>query len=241
MDFQRHRRRGRHLTGSGALSLLLCLESIIVVGALVLFGAAYPDRLRSRLWRNGGEEGWCSNPRLRIYFYANYEEPPVIPLIWSQRLTTSNTAIAVLGLAILFARITIAALRYEARRTNAGYDVLLAVLWALSAAAQNRADLSDPEHLMERPWYLVRGCGEAWSQNRGWCRMAKREYAWAIVAAMFYAARIVGTLGVVVYEKGRRDGREADGEGEVRLLDGWARDGDRGFGRVVREGCGDVR
>ncbi|KAF6828633.1 hypothetical protein CPLU01_08402 [Colletotrichum plurivorum] len=234
MDFQRHRRRGRRLTGPEALSLLLCLESIIVVGALVLFGAAYPDRLRSRLWRNGGEEGWCSNPRLRIYFYANYEEPPVIPLIWSQRLTTSNTAISILGLAIFFARITIAALRYEARRTNAGYDALLAVLWALSAAAQNGADLSDPEHLMERPWYLVHGCDGAWSQNRGWCRMAKWEYAWAIFAAVFYAARIVGTLGVVVYEKGRRDGKAADGEREVRLLDGWAWDWDRGLGHVVR-------
>lgn len=90
MDFQRHRRR--RLAGFGVLSLLLCLESIIVIGALVLFGAAYPDRLRSRLWRNGGEEGWCSNPRLRIYFYANYEEPPVIPLIWSQRYDSSVIA-----------------------------------------------------------------------------------------------------------------------------------------------------
>lgn len=70
--------------------------------------------------------------------------------------------------------------------------------------------------------------------------MAEWEYAWAILAAVFYAARIVGTLGVVVYEKGRRDGREADWEEEVRLLDGWAWDGDGGSGRVVRGGCGGV-
>lgn len=67
------------------LVMLLCLESVVVLGALALFGIAYPDHFRSRLWRDGGEEGWCSNPRLRIYFYANSEEPPEIPLIWSQR------------------------------------------------------------------------------------------------------------------------------------------------------------
>ncbi|KAF5494100.1 hypothetical protein CGCS363_v009807 [Colletotrichum siamense] len=193
------------------LVMLLCLESVVVLGALALFGIAYPDRFRSRLWRNGGEEGWCSNPRLRIYFYANYEEPPEIPLIWSQRLTTSNAATAVLSLAVLFARITIAALRYDARWTNTAYDAVLASLWAWSAAAQGGADLTDPEHLMPRPWYLTRGCEEAWRGNRAWCRIAKWEYGWAIMAAIFYMTKIVGTAGWMVYEKGRRDASREGG------------------------------
>ncbi|KAL3291637.1 hypothetical protein RB213_008670 [Colletotrichum asianum] len=191
------------------VALLLCLESVVVLGALALFGIAYPDRFRSRLWRNGGEEGWCSNPRLRIYFYANYEEPPEMPRIWSQHLTTFNAATAVLSLAVLFARTTIAALRYDARWTNTAYDAVLAGLWAWSAAAQGGADLT--EHLMPRPWCLVRGCEEAWRGNRSWCRIAKWEYGWAIMAAIFYMTKIVGTAGWMVYEKGRRDAsREGD-------------------------------
>ncbi|KAF4777571.1 hypothetical protein HER10_EVM0003930 [Colletotrichum scovillei] len=176
------------------IAVLLCIEAVVVFAALVLFGVAYPDRFRSRLWRNGGEEGWCSNPRLRIYFYANHEEPPEIPLIWSQRLTTSNMATAVLGATIFFARLTMATLQYEARWTNLAYDAFLSVLWACSAAAQNGPDLSDTHHLSERPWYLTRSCDEAWLENRGWCRIAKWEYAWSIFAAW------------ALYEKGRRDG-----------------------------------
>ncbi|TDZ67534.1 hypothetical protein CTRI78_v002817 [Colletotrichum trifolii] len=179
------------------------------MAALVLFGIAYPDNLRSRLWRNGGEEGWCSNPRLRIYFYANHEEPPEIPLIWSQNLTTSNMATAVLGLAVFFARLTMAALHYDARWTNLSYDIFLTMLWVFSAGAQNGSDLTDAQHLMERPWYLVRSCDDSWLQNRGWCRIAKWEYAWAILAASFYLSRIIVGLGSMVYEKGRRDGATA--------------------------------
>ncbi|KAK1689317.1 hypothetical protein BDP55DRAFT_691495 [Colletotrichum godetiae] len=199
------------------IAVLLCLEAFVVFAALVLFGVAYPDRLRSRLWRNGGEEGWCSNPRMRIYFYANHEEPPEIPLVWSQRLKTSNLATAVLGATVFFARLTMAALRYEARWTNLTYDASLAVLWACSAAAQNGSDLTDPQHLSERPWYLMRSCDEAWSQNRGWCRIAKWEYSWSILAASFYVARFLGWLGCLLYEKGQRDGRTASCKSPLML------------------------
>lgn len=64
---------------------LLGLEIVITTAAVFLFGLAYPDRFRSRLWGNGGVEGWNSDPNERIYFYANHREPPEIPLIWSQR------------------------------------------------------------------------------------------------------------------------------------------------------------
>ncbi|GKT63315.1 hypothetical protein ColTof4_05101 [Colletotrichum tofieldiae] len=118
-------------------------------------------------------------------------------------------ATAVLGATVFFARLTIAALQYEARWTNLAYDIFLAVLWACSAVAQNGADFADPQHPSERPWYLVRSCDEAWVQNRGWCRVAKWEYAWALLAALFYAARITGSLGRLVYELEQRDGRAA--------------------------------
>ncbi|KXH65646.1 hypothetical protein CSAL01_09464 [Colletotrichum salicis] len=195
-------RPARSIYRPDLIAVLFCLEAFVVFAALVLFGVAYPDRLRSRLSRNGGEQGWCSNPRLRIYFYANREEPPKISLIWSQRLTTSNMATAVLGATVFFARLTMAALRYEARWTNLAYDAFLAVFWACSAAAQNGLDLTDPQHLSERPWYLTRSCDEAWPQNRGWCRIAKWEYCWSILAASFYVARILGSLGYLLSTTG---------------------------------------
>lgn len=71
---------------SNILSIcLLALELSVATATVVLFSLAYPDRFRSRLWANGGEQGWNSNPNKRIYFYANHREPPEIPLIWSQR------------------------------------------------------------------------------------------------------------------------------------------------------------
>ncbi|GKT40316.1 uncharacterized protein ColSpa_00497 [Colletotrichum spaethianum] len=218
-------RRDRCLGRANLVAGLLCLEASVVVATLILFGIAYPDRFRSRLWRNGGEEGWCSNPRLRIYFYANHEEPPEIPLIWSQRLTTSNMATAVLAASIFFARLMMAALQYEARWTNLAYDVFLAVLWACSAAAQDGSDFSDPQHLSERPWYLVRSCDEAWVQNRGWCRVAKWGYAWATLAASLYIAKIIGSLGWLAYQSGKRDGK-ADALTSQSLLEGWSWDGE---------------
>ncbi|OLN97087.1 hypothetical protein CCHL11_02163 [Colletotrichum chlorophyti] len=202
--------RDRSTSRANATAALLCLEAVVTVGALVLFGVAFPDRFRSRLWTNGGENGWCSNPRLRIYFYANYEDPPEIPLIWSQSLTTSSMATAVLGTSVFFARMTMAALRYEARGMNILYDAALSILWACSAVAQNGPDLSDSEHVSARPWYLERDCDDAWAANRGWCRIAKWEYAWAVLAALFYGAKMVGILGWSLYEKGKKDGRTED-------------------------------
>lgn len=66
------------------LSLLL-VEFTIALTAVILFGLAFPNRFRWRLWENGGEEGWNSNPNQRIYFYANHREPYEVPYLWQQR------------------------------------------------------------------------------------------------------------------------------------------------------------
>lgn len=62
------------------------VELSIKLLIFALFLSAYPDRYRSLLWATGGTEGWNSDPELRIYFYANHQEPPEIPWIWKQRL-----------------------------------------------------------------------------------------------------------------------------------------------------------
>jgi hypothetical protein len=72
------------------LSVAIVGEFVLAFASLSLFLGAYvsPDEHREALWLDGGESGWNSDPRQRIYFYANYKEPPPIPLIWGQRSIT---------------------------------------------------------------------------------------------------------------------------------------------------------
>jgi hypothetical protein len=67
----------------GLEKVILTYESVLVIVCLVLALHAYPDTCRTILWQYGGSEGWNSNPQDRIYFYANYRDPPPIPKIWS--------------------------------------------------------------------------------------------------------------------------------------------------------------
>ncbi|KAM0433292.1 hypothetical protein ACHAPT_004168 [Fusarium lateritium] len=187
---------------------LILIEMTISLMAVILFGLAYPDRFRSRLWENGGEEGWNSNPNKRIYFYANHQEPPVVPLLWKQRLTDSNFAIAILGLVIFVARAIMSHLDYLPRYVSALYDALLLCLWTVSLDSQASGDLSDPEHPSPRPWYLTRGCSAAWDRNQGYCRIAQASFAVSILAAVLYGVRLLREALLLAYQSGRRHERE---------------------------------
>jgi hypothetical protein len=66
-------------------SLLVTLfEIVLVITNLCLFSYGYPTAARTSLWEEGGANLFNSDPKRRIYFYANHEEPPEIPYIWSQ-------------------------------------------------------------------------------------------------------------------------------------------------------------
>ncbi|KAI6776679.1 hypothetical protein HG530_000624 [Fusarium avenaceum] len=184
---------------------LILLEMTISTTALVLFSLAYPASFRSRLWENGGEEGWNSNPNKRIYFYANNREPPEVPLIWSQRLHTSNLAIAILGFVVFFARTAMSHLRYLPRYANVTYDMILLGLWAVSITGQTSSDFSDPEHPSVHPWYLTRGCSVAWDRTEGYCRTAQAGFALSIMAMVLYGTRLMREVVLIAYERGQRD------------------------------------
>lgn len=66
--------------------------------------------------------------------------------------------------------------------TNALYDALLLALWCYSVVVQSSGDFSDPGHIAVRPWYLERGCSEAWKKNRAVCLEAKGAFGMAVVA-----------------------------------------------------------
>ena len=61
------------LNSKQGLHLTICLnvvEALLVATNLGLFAYGYPDVARKSLWEEGGTNGFNSDPRLRIYFYA---------------------------------------------------------------------------------------------------------------------------------------------------------------------------
>ncbi|VUC33633.1 unnamed protein product [Clonostachys rosea] len=189
-----------------AYAALLVAEFWVTVTALGLCVWGYPDRFRSKLWENGGAQGWNSDPKQRIYYYANYEEPPAVPLIWSQRLTNSQLCIAALSFVIFMIRAGVQPLGYLPRTASVLYDILLSSLWVLVLVEQNSGDYSDSEHPSPHPWYLERSCGESWSSTRLGCHVAQANFVVSIFAAMIYTGRLTLEAATETWERwGKKD------------------------------------
>ncbi|KAI0380594.1 hypothetical protein F5Y04DRAFT_94802 [Hypomontagnella monticulosa] len=185
-------------------TISLSIEFGLVVITMSLLCCAYPERFRKTLWEIGGENGWNSNPRLRIYFYANYEQPPEIPLIWTQR--ESNLAIAVLATAICSARIVLACFGvtpHFSRLFNALNDVLLSGFWMYSVVAQSSSDLTDPDHISLRPWYLEKSCSILDASVASFCSLAKAQFTFSVLSLIFFFARSVLSVLQLAYWCGR--------------------------------------
>lgn len=191
------------------LSAML-VDLILAITLISLFASAYPDRFRTALWQNGGSEGWNSDPQQRVYDYANYRESPPMPLIWDQTyvrghwphiqyvylleadIASSSTmfhlVIAVIALFVWIVRFQVNCLSgyvldlHASIMTNAMYDILLVGLYASSAVLQNSGDFSDPGHIGLRPWYLERGCKDAWERTRGGCEVMRVSYGVTVFA-----------------------------------------------------------
>lgn len=61
---------------------LLIIELPFTVALLALFGIASPDTYRTRLWQDGADNGFNSDPNLRVYAYANFRSYDT-PLAWT--------------------------------------------------------------------------------------------------------------------------------------------------------------
>ncbi|KAH7113803.1 hypothetical protein B0J11DRAFT_619242, partial [Dendryphion nanum] len=175
------------------------LEFFQAIVLLVLFACAYPDRFRTLLWRAGGAKGWNSDPHMRVYYYANYREPPPIPTIWDESTTQCNLCIAVVTVIIWIIRWNVNRLSgrgldlYATLTTNGLYDILLIALWTYSAAVQSAGDFSDKDHLSLKPWYLQRSCGEAYKQTESACAMGKASYGMSVFTAVWFSFRLLST------------------------------------------------
>ena len=63
---------------------LFIFEFAVTIPALALFGIAAPNTYRTSLWKDGGVNGFNSDPIQVLYAYANYQPIPKTPLVWSQ-------------------------------------------------------------------------------------------------------------------------------------------------------------
>ncbi|KAK1970912.1 hypothetical protein LY78DRAFT_699688 [Colletotrichum sublineola] len=185
--------------------LLLAGDLCISATAVGLFWSASSGNFREKLWEHGGIEGWNSNPNHRVYFYANYEEPPEIPLIWSESLTNATLAVALLSLVLLAARVAMEYFGHMSRAVSLIYDAFLIFFWLHSIESQASGDFSDPERPSPHPWYLTRRCRNDVATA---CRVAQASFTISILAALFYGGRLLVTAAEAVkaYRKYRSGG-----------------------------------
>ncbi|EHA51839.1 hypothetical protein MGG_05819 [Pyricularia oryzae 70-15] len=165
-------------------TIAIGLELLFSLVVLLVTCKAYPDKYRTLLWSIGGERGWNSNLDLRSYFYANHREPPEVPLIWTQSLTDSTMAIAVLSFVLCLARVVLRYYDAAFLAIDVLYDGLLAALWYYNVASQSSPDLTDPKHLSMRPWYLDRSCSVVSGHAEGACIVAKATFYLAVCSML---------------------------------------------------------
>ena len=75
-----------------AMYTIFAIEVAVSVPALALYGIAKPDTYRTRLWQEGYNQGWNSDPKEVLYAYAN-SRPIPDPLPWSQLYVFSITCL----------------------------------------------------------------------------------------------------------------------------------------------------
>jgi hypothetical protein len=72
----------RYRPSKWSFYILGFFEFPVTVALLALFGIATPDTYRTRLWQDGSDNGFNSNPNAALYAAANYR-PYTTPKPWA--------------------------------------------------------------------------------------------------------------------------------------------------------------
>jgi hypothetical protein len=67
------------------LAIATAIEFLHSAAILAIFVHIFANNTTTILWHFGGAQGWNSDPSMRVYDYANYREPPPVPLVWDPR------------------------------------------------------------------------------------------------------------------------------------------------------------
>ncbi|PVH88779.1 hypothetical protein DL98DRAFT_157105 [Cadophora sp. DSE1049] len=174
--------------------VLTIVEASIILTTLALFSYGYPNATRDALWEEGGVQQFNSNPKLRIYFYANHLEPPKIPYIWSQRFSDFNRAVAILSFWIFTSRCLMRVFGVINKWTEFFLHCCVMPFWIVCLSGQQSADYSDPKHPSQIPWYLTHSCDVADINTQRPCRVAQAPFGMTIIAVSFYVACVWKTV-----------------------------------------------
>ncbi|KAF4554199.1 Hypothetical protein D9617_5g070760 [Elsinoe fawcettii] len=151
------------------------IELCLTVAALALFGIADPNLYRTKLWLDGALNGFNSHPEQVLYAYANHEKP-VIPLVWSQTITTFNLVVSILSTFLLLVKSVMFVMKTWVPLLSLFMHMALTALYAFSTYAQLSPDKSDPFGRVQNgpPWYITKSCDVVHDRhNYGYCRQAK--------------------------------------------------------------------
>ncbi|KAI4125030.1 MAG: hypothetical protein LQ338_004495 [Usnochroma carphineum] len=201
---------------------LFIIELIIEIAALALFGIAQPDLYRTRLWKEGSEHGWNSNPNEIIYAYANYK-PIHTPLPWSQFITNFNVVIAVLALFLLLCKGIMYITHIFYPLISALIHAALVALYATSIHAQAAPDMSDPSHPQPgAPWYITKSCGAPVRPSvRGYCQQAKGSFAVTVMLCALFLVYFLLSAYSLVPSRPRSRSRSSSVDTEAQEQKPW--------------------
>ncbi|KAI9742733.1 MAG: hypothetical protein M1835_003023, partial [Candelina submexicana] len=168
---------------------LFALEFPLTVAVLALYGIAAPDLYRTKLWQDGADNGFNSNPSEIIYSYANHQPVSKTPLVWSSFITNYNVVIAVLSMFLMLVKGIMFITRVFPPLLSVLVHAALTALFAFSVHAQVSKDLNDPKHPQNGPpWYLTKSCSRSFNPaNVGFCQQAKATFALTIIMLALFA------------------------------------------------------
>ncbi|KAI9724892.1 MAG: hypothetical protein M1812_000168 [Candelaria pacifica] len=193
---------------------LFALEFPLTVAVLALYGIAAPDLYRTKLWQDGADNGFNSNPSQVIYSYANYQPVSKTPLVWSSFLTNYNVVIAVLSMFLMLVKGIMFITRVFPPLLSVLVHAALTALYAFSVHAQVSKDLNDPKHPQNGPpWYLTKSCSVSFKPaNVGYCQQAKATFAVTVIVLALFAINTILAIYNTIPSKEQKLARHASSD-----------------------------
>ena len=193
--------------------VLIALEAPLTIALLALFGIAAPDLYRTKLWQDGAENGFNSNPNAALYAAANYK-PYTAPRVWSQlyvlhhwscrrapltllSITDYNVVISVLSMFLMLLKSIMYICHVFPPILSAITHAGLIAIYTVSVIYQTGSDTTDPAHPQHgAPWYITKSCSVAHDKGLiGYCTQAKASFACTVAMLSVF----VGYFGFAVW------------------------------------------
>ncbi|KAJ9664279.1 hypothetical protein H2201_005271 [Coniosporium apollinis] len=194
---------------------LLVLEFPLTVAMLTLFGIASPNLYRTKLWQEGADHGWNSDPSEVVYSFANYE-PQKIPLVWSYFLTRFNLIVSVLSMFVLLTKVTLYVMHILYPLLSFFVHGLLLALYAYSLHGQSAPDTLDAER--RRAWYITHSCSVASTNSlRGYCQQAKASFGVTACMVALFATHLILAIWSMIPTKQQRHARNTSVESTAEM------------------------